>query len=137
MASSRPSSPPAPGGRPRTVDAAFYCWMAGGAVTGAMGLLMLTYPVAAYKLVGALLLAAGLALGFLAGRARRGDARFARASLALAMAVVAFLALVALFLPVPIGVLVLIAVTLAVLIAGSFLNQRPASQRWFYPEGRK
>jgi hypothetical protein len=128
---------PEPSGRPRTVDGAFYSWITGAIVTAAMGLLMISYPVMAYKLVGILLVLVGLALGFLAGRARKRDPRFARAALALAMSSVAFLALVLLFLPIPIGVLILIGVAVLALIAGSFLTQRPASQAWLYPDGAK
>lgn len=124
-----------PTGRPRTVTAAYYSWMAGAIVIAAMGLLMLTYPVLAYKLVGVLLLAVGLGLGFLAGRARNRDPRFGRAALALAMASVAFLGLLVLFLPVPIGVLGLMVIAVVALIAGSVLNQRPASVAWYYPDG--
>lgn len=125
---------PEASGRPRTVDGAFYSWLVGATVTAAMGLLMISYPPMAYKLVGVLLVLVGLALGFLAGRARRRDARFARAALALAMSSVAFLALVLLFLPMPIGVLALIGVAVVALIVGSVLCQRPASQAWLYPD---
>lgn len=131
-----PPAPPGSDGRPGTVNAAYYCWLAGASVTAAMGLLMLTYPVTAYKMVGVVLLGVGLGLGFLAGRARRGDPRFSRAALGLAMGSVAFLALILLFLPIPIGVVGLIAVAVVALIAGSVLNQRPASSAWYYPEGK-
>src|SRR5262245_14244701 len=121
----RPATPD-PSGRPRTVDGAYFSWLAGAVLTAALGLLFLTYPVSAYKLVGILLLLVGLALGFLAGRARRRDPRFARAAVALAMAAVAFQALIVLFLPIPIGVLGGIVVAVIALIVGSFLHQRPA-----------
>lgn len=126
---------PSPEGRPRTVDGAFYSWMTGAVVTAAMGLLMISYPVSAYKLIGVLLVLVGLGLGFLAGRARKRDPRFSRAAVALAMAAVAFLALVVLFLPMPIGVLGLTALAVIALIAGSVLNQRAAAQAWYNPEG--
>jgi len=124
-----------PTGRPRTVSAAFFCWVAAGSVIAAMGLLMLTYPVSVYRLVGGLLVVIGLVHGFLAGRARKGDPRFSRAALALAMASVVFLGLIVLFLPVPIGVLGLTVVAVLALIAGSVLNQRPASAAWYDPDG--
>lgn len=126
-----------PEGRPRTVTAAYYSWLVAAVVIAAMGMLTLTYPVLAYKLVGGLLLAVGLGLGFLAGRARNRDPRFGRAAMALAMASVVFLGLLVLFLPVPIGVLVLMVVAVVALIAGSALNQRPASIAWYHPEGDK
>lgn len=133
---SEPSITHGSDGRPRTVDAAYYCWLTGGSLTAATGLLMLTYPVSAYKAVGVLALVAGLALGFLAGRARKRDPRFARAALALAMATVALLGLIIVFLPVPVGVLGVVVLAFVALIAGSVLNQRAASLAWYDPQGR-
>ena len=127
--------PPDPAERPRAVGAAFYCWLAAAILLAATGLLMVTWPPSAYKVAGVLFLAVGLVLALLAGRARKRDVRSARAALGLAMAAIAFIALVVLFLPMPIGGVVLIALTVFALIAGSVLNQRPASHRWFHPEG--
>lgn len=126
---------PAPAGRPRTVVGAFYCWVGAAVLTAAVGLLMFTVPDVPIRVVGGLLVLVGLALGLLADRARKGDVRFAQAALGLAMASVAFLALVLMFLvPTP-GLVVVIAVTMGLLIAGSVLNRRPASQAWFDREG--
>jgi hypothetical protein len=129
-----PSVPPGPDGRPTTVTVAFYSWVIGAVLLTATGLLLLTWPPAAYKLVGGLLPVVGLSIGYLAGRTRKRHARFARATLALAMATVVFLALVLLFLPLPVGVVGILGLAVIALIAGSALSQRPASQRWHDPE---
>lgn len=129
--------PPDPDGRPRTVTAAFSCWLTGAILTAGVGLLMLTQSLALLKGIGLLLVVVGLALGFLADKARKRDPRFARAAVALAMAAVAFLALVVLFLTPALGLVAIIGVAVLALIAGSALNQRPASIAWYHPDGVK
>jgi hypothetical protein len=128
---------PAQASRPTTVSVAFYSWIVGAVLLTATGLLLLTWPPAAYKLVGVLLPIIGLAIGYLAGRTRKRHAGFARAALALAMATVVFLALVLLFLPLPVGVVGVLGLAVIALITGSALNQRPASVQWYNPEGTR
>lgn len=129
---SEPAGPPAPGtGRPATVVGAFACWIVAAVLIAALGLLVLTGPAGlAQKVIGILLLLVGLALAFLADRARKGDIRFARAALGLAMASVAFLALLLLIAKVA-GIVLAIAVIIALLILGAVLNQRRTSQSWY------
>ena len=103
--------------------------MVAAVLTAALGLMILSIPGG--RIIGGLLLLAGLALAFLADRARKGDIRFARAALGLAMASVVFLAVVVLLLG-P-GVFFLGAIVLVMLleIVGSAMNQRAASQKWY------
>ncbi len=136
------------------VDAAFWCFI-GGAVIMMVGGLMAasaTFEVARgaidaavadeqvrsyltmYRVSGiASALAAG-ALAFLAGRARRGDARFRLATLGLSFAMVAVVGLLA------VGVgfvepLVLLAL-LPILVGAALLNV-PAARTWYESEGQQ
>ena len=120
---------PSPATRPGSVTAAFWCWLVAAVLTAALGLMILSIPGG--RIIGGLLLLAGLARAFLADRARKGDIRFARAALGLAMASVVFLAVVVLLLG-P-GVFFLGAIVLVMLleIVGSAMNQRAASQKWY------
>src|SRR3981189_1068531 len=87
------ATPPAPSNRPRIVDAAFWCWLAAAVLTAALGLLMATQNAPLFfRLAGVLLVVVGVAQGYLAGRARKRQLRFASAGVGLAMSSVAFLA---------------------------------------------
>ena len=79
-----------------------------------------------FRGMGALFAASGLGLGFLAGRARVGDARFRRAAIALSLAVVIILALFALYSRGPIWLLMMILT-----MVGAVLMMRPPAQEWF------
>ncbi|OFJ52715.1 hypothetical protein [Mycolicibacterium grossiae] len=125
-----PAHPAGPD-RPRVVDFAFGCWLAGAVLVAALGLLTLTqggHPTIVG--LGVLLVAVGLAQGYLAGRTRRRHVRFANAAVGLALAAVVFLALVLLLFGGGIIDVVLIAVTMACLIAGCVLIRRTAAQQW-------
>jgi hypothetical protein len=123
------ATPPVPPGRPRIVDVAFWCWLAAAVFTAALGLFLASQNIPTfYRAAGVLLVVVGLAHGFLAGRARKHQSRFASAGVALAMAAVAFLAVLLLFGAV--GVATAIAI-MALMITGSILMQRKSAQEWF------
>jgi hypothetical protein len=128
------ATPPAPSNRPRIVDAAFWCWLAAAVLTAVLGLLMVTQATAStplfFRLAGALLVVVGLAQGFLAGRARKRQLRFASAGVGLAMSSVAFLAVLLLFGSSILGI-VFVAVIMILMITGSVLIQRGSAQEWF------
>lgn len=145
---------PVPSNRPRLVDAAFWCFV-GGAVIMIIGGLMsatATYEAAraaidatvaddqvrsyltVYRVTGIGSAVAGAGLAFLAGRARRGDARFRLATLGLAFAVVVVVGLLA----VGIGVAQpLILLALLPILVGVVLLTRPAARTWYESEGQK
>jgi hypothetical protein len=128
------ATPPAPSNRPRIVDAAFWCWLAAAVLTAVLGLLMATQAAANtalfFRLAGALLVVVGLAQGYLAGRARKRQLRFASAGVGLAMSSVAFLAVLLLFGSSILGI-VFVATIMILMITGSVLIQRGSAQEWF------
>jgi hypothetical protein len=128
------ATPPAPSNRPRIVDAAFWCWLAAAVLTAALGLLMATQGSAStplfFRLAGVLLVVVGLAQGYLAGRARKGQLRFASAGVGLAMSSVAFLAVLLLFGSSILGI-GFVAAIMILMITGSVLIQRGSAQEWF------
>jgi hypothetical protein len=123
-----------PSGRPRIVEAAFWCWLAAAALLVALGLLMATQVSANtapfFRLAGVLLAVVGLAHGYLAGQARKRKLRFASAGVGLAMASVAFLAILLLFGSSVLGI-IFVAAIMILMITGSVLIQRGPSQEWF------
>ncbi len=122
----------APQSRPRVVTAGFWCWAAASVLLVAFGLLMALSPDSLptlFRGMGALFAASGLGLGFLAGRARLGDARFRRAGIALSLAIVVILALFALYSRGPIWLLMMILT-----MVGAVLMMRPPAQEWFEQE---
>lgn len=124
-----PATPSSPD-RPRIVDTAFWCWVAGAVLTSALGMLTLSQGGHPFMFVaGALLFAAGLGQAFLAGRARRREPRFAAAGVGLAMASIVFLAMLLLF-GAGIVVLAIVAVTMVLLIVGSLLIRRDEARQW-------
>lgn len=144
----------APGDRPRIVDVAFWCVIAGAVVLIVGGLMASTATyeaaraaipdgvsddavrtyLAVYRTTGIGAVLIGGALAFLAGRARGGDSRFRRALLGLTLACVLVVLLLA------IGVKVaqpLILLALLPLMIGAALLVRPAASRWFDREGQR
>jgi hypothetical protein len=88
-----------------------------------------------FRAAGALLVVVGLAQGYLAGRVRRGDERFANAAVGLASASVAVLAVLLIMgLAAVVGV-VIVAVIMILLITGAVMSQRPTSRQWFESQG--
>jgi hypothetical protein len=106
-------------------------------LTAAFGLLMVSQSHAPIFLraVGALLVVVGVAHGFLAGRARRGNKRFAHAGVGLSLATVAFLAvLLVRILGAAILSVAFVAAIMALTIAGSAMMQGKPAQAWFDEE---
>ncbi|OBK70807.1 hypothetical protein [Mycobacterium sp. 1274761.0] len=120
----------APSPRPRTVNAAFWCWAAaslllivGGLITASIGL------PALFRGAGVLTALAGAGIAFLAGRSRVGDPRFRRAALALSMAIIVLVALLSVL-----GVIhILTLIAVLPLIAAIALITRPSAAD-FYQE---
>jgi uncharacterized membrane protein YjgN (DUF898 family) len=122
---------PTPLSRPRVVNAAFGCWVAADVLTAALGLLLITSPAPMFiRAAGGLLIAVGLAHGFLAGRARGGNKRFEYAGVALSLASVALLALLLLF-GASLIAIVIVATIMILTIAGSAMMQGKPAQAWF------
>ncbi|AFM15443.1 hypothetical protein Mycch_0625 [Mycolicibacterium chubuense NBB4] len=142
------ASTPPPANRPRLVDVAFWCFIAGAVVMIVGGLLAATASYEAARAaipasvgddqvrsyltlyrglgVGAVVVAGALA--FLGGRARRGDARFRLATLGLAFATVVVVGLFAL----GVGVAQpLILLSLLPILVGAALFTRPAARAWY------
>lgn len=120
---------PLPSNRPRTVEVAFWAWLVSSVLLIAFGMLLVFSEgdvPAVLRGAGAIFAVAGLVLGYLSGRARRRDAAFRRAAVALALALVV---LIALFTLMSGGLLWLIPMITA--MVGSVLMMRPSSQAWF------
>ena len=117
----------APHPRPRVIEAAFWSWMAAAVLLVLGGLLIAasTAPIF-YRGAGALFGVAGFALGYLAGRTRRGDRRFRRATVALTLVLAVLMALFAI---ITMGFIWL--VTIVFLITAAALAVRPAANDWF------
>ncbi|OBB01320.1 hypothetical protein A5662_13895 [Mycobacteriaceae bacterium 1482268.1] len=122
----------APSPRPRTVNAAFWCWVAAAMSLVLLGLLMAltrgNLP-AVFRGAGVIFAVAGLALGYLAGPTRAGKARLRRAGVGLALALGLLLAVFTLMTG---GVLWLIPMILT--IVGAVLIMRPSAQDWFHAQ---
>ena len=129
------ATPPTPLSRPRAVNVAFGCWVAADILTAALGLLLISSPAPVFiRAAGGLLIVVGLAHGFLAGRARRGNKRFEYAGVALSLASVAFLAVLLLF-GASLVAVVIVAAIMALTITGSAMMQGKPAQAWFDGEG--
>ena len=128
------ATPPVPSTRPRIVDAAFWCWVGASVLAAALGLLMATQDSDAtapfFRWAGILLVVVGLVHGYLAGRARKRQLRFASAGVGLAMSSVAFLAVLLLFGSSVLGI-IFVAAIMILMITGSVLIQRGSAQEWF------
>ncbi|MBX7435034.1 hypothetical protein JDV09_23475 [Mycobacterium sp. Y57] len=143
------STPP---DRPRVVNIAFWCFVGGAVIMMAGGLMSAStsyeYARAAipatvgddevrsyltvYRGSGIVAAIAAAGLAFLAGRARRGDARFRRAAVALAAAIVVLIGLLALLVGVANPVMLL---SLLPMLAGVILMMRPAARDWYAGQG--
>lgn len=132
----RTMSTPPPIGKPPTIAVAFWCWVVAAVLTASFGMLVATVSTADFfRVAGVLLVIVGLAQGYLAGRANRGQQRFALAGIGLAMASVAVLALLLIMGAAAILGVVLVAVIMILLVVGSVFSQSPASQQWFECQG--
>jgi peptidoglycan/LPS O-acetylase OafA/YrhL len=115
--------------RPRIVDAAFAVWLGAATLLILFGLLLAlsqSHVPAFFRGAGILFVLAGMALGYLAGRTRRGDRRFRRAAVAFSLAMVVLLAL---FSVISRGLIWLLIMILA--MVGAVLLMRPGAQQWF------
>jgi hypothetical protein len=125
------ATPPTPLNRPRVVNVAFGCWVAADVLTAALGLLLITSPAPVFiRSAGGLLIAVGLAHGFLAGRARSGSKRFEYAGVALSLASVALLAILLLF-GASLIAIIIVATIMILTITGSAMMQGKPAQAWF------
>ena len=123
---------PVPVSRPRTIAVTFWCWVVSAILTAAFGMLLLSVSTALlFQVAGWILVVVGLAQAYLAGRAYRGQQRFANAGVGLAMASVAFLAVLLVVGAIAIFGVLLVALIMVLLITGSVMSQRPASREWF------
>ncbi len=134
------------------VDAAFWCFLGGSVIMIVGGLMAATATFEAaratvdstvadeqvrsfltiYQVNGVVSVVAAGALAFLAGRARRGDARFRLATLGLSFAIVVVVVLLA----VGIGVMQPLAVlSLLPILAGGALLVVPGVRIWYESEG--
>ena len=124
---------PAPSNRPRIVDTVFWLWLVAAISLVLLGLLMALSrdPIVTtfFRGGGILFALAGLALGYLAGRTRAGDAQFRQAAVGLALALVLLLVLFALMTG---GAFWLIPMVLA--MVGAVLIMRPSAGEWFQAE---
>lgn len=125
---------PAPVDRPRSVVVAFWCWVAAAILTAAQGLWVASQSGVPtfYRAAGVIVVIVGLAQGYLAGRARAGQVRFANAAVGLAMVSVAFLAVLLLFGG---GGVITVGVIMILLITGAVFSRRPTSQQWYERQG--
>jgi len=132
-----PDSPVPDTRRPRTVTAAFWCWLAAAVLAAAFGMLIGTFTTALlFQVAGLILVVVGLAQGYLAGRARRGSKRFASAAVGLAMASVVYLGVLLVLAGIaPVGVLI-VAVIMVLFITGSAMNQQSTAQQWYDAQER-
>lgn len=109
--------------------------MAADVLTAAFGLLLITSSAPVFvKSAGGLLIAVGLAHGFLAGRARGGSKRFEHAGVALSLASVALLAILLLFGASLIAILIVAAIMILTITGSAMMQGKPA-QAWFDGEG--
>ena len=118
--------------RPRVVEVAYWLLALAALALIEAGLVVVftssTIPVF-FRGAGALFAVAGAALAFVAGRTRRGDARFRSATVGLALALVVLLALFSLFSRGLAWLLIMVVVMVA-----AVLLLRPAAHEWFTAE---
>jgi hypothetical protein len=133
--------------RPRIVEVAFWSWLAGAVLLIVGGLLSVTISfdtvrsavtssvsndqvrsfLMFYRGAGVICVVIGVAIGYLAGRTRRGNKRFRRAAVALSLASVVLLAAAALLIGLPLPALL----ATILLIVGAGVITRPTASAWF------
>lgn len=134
--------------RPKAVDIAFWLLVAGAVLLVVNGLMAATLGFETARALadpsvsdeqlhniinfqrGAGIFSAviGVALGFLAGKARKGDPRFKRAAVAFAVAITVLVIGVAVLAK---AIFVVALVAVLPIIAGAFMFTRPAVAAWF------
>lgn len=129
------AKPPGAASRPRIVDVAFVLWLCASIALVLAGMLLLTARTGLpmfFRGAGGLWALSGLALGYLAGRTRRGQARFRRAAVALSLSLVALLAVFSLASRGVIWLPIMIATMVA-----AVLIMRPSAQAWFEAQDQR
>lgn len=114
------------------MDAVFWLWLLAAISLVLLGLLMAATRgnlPAVYRGAGIIFAVAGLALGYLTGRTRAGNAGLRRAAVGLALALAVLLAVFTLLTG---GILWLIPMILT--MVGAVLIMRPSAQDWFHGE---
>jgi hypothetical protein len=113
--------------RPRSVQVAFWSWVAAAVVLVLFGMWLLasTAPIFT-RGVGVILAVAGLAVGYLAARTANGDKRFRRAAVALSLALAVLLALLAILNLRPLWL-----IPMVLLLAGAHAATRTSVDPWF------
>jgi hypothetical protein len=119
--------------RPRSVTAAFWLWLVSVVLLVFDGLVVLTYedypgPALFPRISGGIVIVAGVALGYLAGRSRSGDWRYARAAVALSLALVVFLSIM--LVTKTLG-LILAPVVLFLVVAAGLVVRTTTATAWF------
>lgn len=121
-----------PADRPRTVTIAFWLWLVSVVLMVFYGLFVVTVrlhgPAPFLRVSGAILIVSGLALGFLTGRIRIGNWRYARAAVALSMALVIFLSIL---LAIQMLGLLVAPVVLFLIIASGLVVRSSTAAAWF------
>jgi len=129
-------TPSAPPSRPRSVTVAFWLWLVSVVVMVFDGLFVLTFdyqvPAIFPRVSGGILIVTGVALGYLAGKTRQGDWRFARATVALSLALVVFLSFM--LVTKTLG-LILAPVVVFLIIAAGLVMRTATASAWFAAHG--
>lgn len=114
--------------RPRIVEVAFWTWVAAAILLVFFGILIATSNAPSFfRVAGVVFLVAGLALAYLANRARNGRSRFRWAAVALALTLI--LLVIVFEIVWLLGLAWLLIVVL--LLIGSFAATRDTASRWF------
>jgi hypothetical protein len=124
-----------PQARPRVVTAAFWIWVVAAVFLVLSGMLLTlsrdNMPFL-FRGAGVLFIISALALGYLAGRARAGNADFRRAAVGLALAIVVVLALFTLLTRGFVLAFTLVVFLVMILtMVGAVLMMRPSAHDWF------
>ncbi|MBV8966286.1 MAG: hypothetical protein JO191_08945 [Mycobacteriaceae bacterium] len=114
--------------RPRIVEVAFWCWVTAGALLILGGLLEMTVAGMYYRGVAGVCVVLGLGIGYLAGRTRRGDKRFRRASVVLSIVAVVLVLATAVLLG---GVNLFAVVAVTPLLVAIVSATRETASTWF------
>jgi hypothetical protein len=118
--------------RPRSVTAAFWLWLVSAVLLVSYGLFVVTVtlvgPTAFLRASGGILIVTGVGLGYLAGKSRTGEWRYARAAVALSLGLVVFLSI--LLAIQMLGFLVAPVVLFLIVAAGLVMRTTTANQ-WF------
>jgi hypothetical protein len=113
--------------RPRIVEVAFWTWVSASILLVVTGVLIATATAPAiFRGAGAVLTVGGLALAYLAHRARNGRSRLRWAAVVLALTLVLLLILIDLFVT-----WVLWLLTIILLLIGTYAATRDTASTWF------